>query len=125
MGEKMKFDTSKEYKTRSGKKAKVYVLDAGGPSPMHGAILMPGNGWEMCVWDPKGKRLGHNQMHPYDILGEWDAKPGRKIAFINALGLVGLFDENQVPDDVVETGTRAHWMDEPVSDHMDRLGGEQ
>lgn len=102
------------YKTRSGKKAKVYTDSGGGAFPVHGAILQPGNGWEVMCWTAMGWRVAHGQPHTDDLVGVWDAKPARRTAWVSATGVVGLFEENQVPSDVIINGSRAHWLDEPV-----------
>lgn len=109
----MNFDISKTYKTRGGKKVKLYLSEAGGAFPVHGAIFRPGNGWDVCCWALTGWRVSPGQAHPDDILGEWTENPGRMLAWVSANGVLGLFEDGQTPDDVKNTGKRIPWLDEP------------
>jgi hypothetical protein len=49
-------DKNKEYKTRDGKKVRIYATDAGGLYPIHGAILSKEKDfWYKHSWDENGK----------------------------------------------------------------------
>lgn len=57
------------YRTRDGRKARIYALDGGGGYPVHGSILN-GNTWLQCSWDKSGK-LYFSSEEAGDIIGKW------------------------------------------------------
>lgn len=107
------FDTDTTYKTRSGRQARFYALQPLSQAPMHGAILNPGKGWEMCCWDKEGYRISPAAPHPDDLLGVWTEGKKKMLAWVNTNGILGLFEEGQAPQDVTVSGQRVPWLDEP------------
>lgn len=49
----MSIDIDKNYCTRTGKKCRIYCIDAGRKFYVHGAILIDGS-WQFCQWDGNG-----------------------------------------------------------------------
>lgn len=48
------FEAGKEYKTRDGRRARVYAVDGEEPYPIHGAYQYSGNGWQCRAWTREG-----------------------------------------------------------------------
>ncbi len=51
----MKIEAGKFYRTRAGRKARIYAIDCGVDWPIHGAVQHDGF-WKVCKWDNNGKR---------------------------------------------------------------------
>jgi len=68
----MKFEeywkNGKYYKNGRGEKVRIYALDGGGVTPIHGANLSPHNGWEYDYFHSNGK----HRYTDYNIVGEWE-----------------------------------------------------
>lgn len=70
----MKIEAGKFYKTRDGRKARVYAVACGGEYPIHGAMEYPDSGWWAFTWDV----FGHNssgEQSPNDLFSEWVDEP--------------------------------------------------
>ena len=50
-------DINKQYKTRDGREVKVYAVDGGGSEPVHGAIKVGINRWDIFKWHADGSYL--------------------------------------------------------------------
>lgn len=68
----MKIEAGKFYTTRAGRKARIYVTDAGGTYPVHGAILLEDSTWYVECWTERGEVLVG--PHDADIVYEWRAQ---------------------------------------------------
>lgn len=69
----MKIEVGKFYKTRDGRKVRIYAMDAGGNYPVHGAILDSDGTWFMENWYGEGLFLkSHEEECHNDIVSEWD-----------------------------------------------------
>ena len=49
----MTISMDKQYRTRDGREVRIYVVDGGGPFPVHGAIYF-NNWWSPCNWTTEG-----------------------------------------------------------------------
>ena len=66
-------DISKKYKTRAGEDVRIYAVDGGGGSPIHGAVYT-NDAWRIMLWDADGLRLG-NMLPDLDLI---EVKPRHK-----------------------------------------------
>jgi len=66
----MKIEFGKFYKTRNGRKVRIYTLNGRGFYSIHGAVLSDDWGWMINKWSPEGLYLtiGDNDL---DIVAEW------------------------------------------------------
>lgn len=48
------FEPGKEYKTRDGRKVRIYAVDGGGEYPIHG-VYFNGNKWQLTSWTRDGR----------------------------------------------------------------------
>lgn len=105
----MKIEVGKFYKTRDGRKARIYTLDAGGTRPIQGAVNDDGI-WRMEAWYTSGKYIFDGAALT-DIVSEWTEPKPRMLAYLtNTGGVVFLAEsEAQIPRNL----TRAPWLDEP------------
>jgi hypothetical protein len=74
----IRFEPGKYYKTRDGRKARIYITDAGGTYPVHGAVWNT-NIWILHTWQTDG--IFNNQMilkSSLDLIAEWE-EPTPKI----------------------------------------------
>jgi hypothetical protein len=55
----------KKYRTREGDEVRIYALDGGGTSPVHGAYKDP-MGWVSCSWMQEGFKA--ILEGPYDLI---------------------------------------------------------
>jgi hypothetical protein len=62
----MIWEVGKEYRTRDGRRARIYATDAGDVFPIHGAVESEG-GWGLRAWGADGK-MGIMLDHPDDII---------------------------------------------------------
>lgn len=67
------FTPGKFYKTRDGRKARIYATDGLDDWPIHGGIFYSG-GWMHGVWRGDGTYLTSGS-HPYDLIAEWKDAP--------------------------------------------------
>lgn len=71
----MKIEAGKFYRTRDGRKARVYAVDGWGDHSIHGAYLFQGR-WVNCVWQECGLHgMKEGNGDPYDLIAEWVDKP--------------------------------------------------
>jgi len=70
----MKIEVGKFYKTRDGRKARIYAVDGGSDTPVHGAILGPGRGWNTYVWNNSGINY-YSRPDDCELISEWTDKP--------------------------------------------------
>lgn len=73
----MKIEAGKFYRTRDGRKARVYAVDGGGEFPIHGAVLWPDDKtkWDWCQWKEAGDANLYGCTKPYDLISEWVDRP--------------------------------------------------
>ena len=64
----MNIEAGKFYKTRDGRKARIYAVDGSGSDNIHGAILIK-DGWDCEVWDKDGAWV--DIRSPNDLVSEW------------------------------------------------------
>ena len=107
----MKIEAGKFYKTRDGRKARIYCLD-GGSLPIHGGVLYE-NGFCPCQWLEDGRFDTYESRA--DLVSEWTEPKPRMLAWMCTTSPNGaycyFFPEDQTPKG---TGwTRAPWLDEP------------
>lgn len=60
------WEPGKEYRTRDGKRARVYATDGGAKWSIHGAILADGE-WRSKVWDESGHYHPGGHADPSDL----------------------------------------------------------
>jgi hypothetical protein len=62
----MTIDMSKKYRTRDGRKVRIYAVDAGGDYPVHGSVLRAGSDgdWFPERWDESGYFITPRTDHP-------------------------------------------------------------
>lgn len=71
----MKIEPGKFYKTRDGRKVRIYATDGCDDWPIHGATLI-NCGWQLCRWDSQGRAKVHTLLSiTADIIGEWRDTP--------------------------------------------------
>lgn len=70
----MKIEVGKFYKTRNGRKARIYAVDGTDEYPIHGAILDRTDGWCIYVWRNDGGNLPSQPYHS-DLISEWTDRP--------------------------------------------------
>jgi hypothetical protein len=125
----MKFEPGKYYKTRDGRKARIYITDAGGTYSIHGAVWTT-DIWVQHTWQADG---GFNYEKPggssLDLVAEWEEPKPREIVYewvfsINGdWVLSGVLTTNPLAAVARKTG-RAFYADDgsPVpQDVLDRL----
>lgn len=69
----MKIEQGKFYRTRGGRKARVYATDGAGKNCMHGA-LQSNKGWYSSSWQQDGRNNPLFESE-YDLIEEWVDKP--------------------------------------------------
>lgn len=67
METKLKIEVGKFYRTKSGKKARIYSTDGNDSDLIHGAYLGK-KGWTACVWANNGKAVVDDNN---SIISEW------------------------------------------------------
>lgn len=67
-------ELSKKYRTRNGREARLYVVDAGGDSPIHGAIKELGI-WHVAAWGSDGRSLPAPYSYSHSISDLIEMKP--------------------------------------------------
>jgi hypothetical protein len=61
-----KIELGKQYRTRDGREARVYAVDARGWFPVHAAYCVPGDiGWSVGEWRENGK---HRECADLDLI---------------------------------------------------------
>lgn len=63
----------KFYRTRDGRKARIYATDGSGNYPVHGALLCP-DGWMEETWQLDGRNYGGEEKSR-DLISEWIERP--------------------------------------------------
>ncbi len=66
----MNIEPGKFYRTRDGRKVRIYATDGQLDEPIHGACFAHG-GWSAYVWCPNGQAFEDELEHPADIIAEW------------------------------------------------------
>lgn len=66
----MKIEPGKFYKTRSGRKARIYAVDGDSVRPIHGAIIANGD-WILAGWGMDGNFYDSSNESEYDLISEW------------------------------------------------------
>jgi len=87
-------DLSKEYRTRSGCRARLYEKYGSGKYPIHGAVYEDGE-WIIMTWMLSGKYMREDADGRYDLI---EVKPRIKRTFW----------VNVYPEGVVEHETKEH-----------------
>jgi hypothetical protein len=77
----MNWKPGKEYKTRDGRKARIYAVDCGGEYPIHGAIEYE-NRWSAEGWAANGKVYSDDSN-----LDEIDLMPPLEECWVNIFEL--------------------------------------
>jgi len=69
----MKVEAGKLYRTRSGRKVRIYCVDGGGSFPVHGAILTPQDIWSTMNWTSLGEVFGGGKNESgAALVSEWE-----------------------------------------------------
>lgn len=76
----MKFEVGKFYKTRDGRKVKIYDTNGHPQFPIHGATFTD-NSWMSSCWRESGMYTYHGRS-PDDIVSEW-VEEEEKTVWIN------------------------------------------
>lgn len=70
----MTIEPNKHYRTRDGRRARVYATDGGGYYTIHGAIYMNGV-WNPNAWNEIGGFVNGRNPQPADLIAEWIDAP--------------------------------------------------
>lgn len=73
----MKFEPGKYYKTRDGRKVRIYTTDAGGRHPIHGSVWN-GDRWVQLSWATSGTYIRSGECG-WDLISEWQEPKPREI----------------------------------------------
>jgi len=66
----MKIEVGKLYRTRNGRKVRIYATNVEGELPIHGAFYYPEDSlWEVNAWREYG--IDGDYESDFDIIGEW------------------------------------------------------
>ncbi len=79
----MKLEAGKFYRTRDGRKARIYAVDGAGQYPAHGAILCD-SVWFMSIWTAYGSSdfRGNGTVGDVcDLVSEWTEPKPRLLAY--------------------------------------------
>jgi len=68
----MKIEVGKYYRTRDGRKARIYAVDGREGSNIHGAVLNE-IGWETSTWAITGQWVSGKTSR--DLISEWTDRP--------------------------------------------------
>ena len=105
----LKIEPGKFYKTRDGRKVRIYTVDGALNEPIHGAILY-GHGWQSNSWARSDGRwslcLGTGRT---DIVAEWEEPKPRRKAYVDKHGGVWLSHRDMDK----KFYSRCEWLDEP------------
>lgn len=66
----LKIEAGKYYRTRNGRKARIYATDGAGAYLIHGAICLGNEAWGIDSWTSNGHRM-EKEESPSDIISEW------------------------------------------------------
>lgn len=98
----MKIEPGKFYKTRDGRKARVYAVEVEGTYPIHGAHLRDGV-WHADVWTKAGGINTYaNTPFNGDIVSEWRDAP--RVFWVNVylidgeIGYSSLYTSREAAD---------------------------
>ena len=64
-------DIAKKYQTRDGREVRIYAVDGGAASPVHGAIR-DGNAWVLCQWREDGENFSRTNADLVPVEGRGD-----------------------------------------------------
>lgn len=112
----MKIEVGKFYKTRDGRKVRIYAVDGADNGRIHGATLQK-DGWYTCEWYKYGRYFTVLGNRKEDIVSEWvepsPEKPKLKAWISTCLdGTGGYFIRFSDTAPGVNF-QRAVWLDEP------------
>lgn len=114
----MKIEVGKFYKTRGGKKARVYAVDGAPENPVHGSIFCRSQNdkdhWVTYTWAKQGRYI-NNRESIYDLVALWqEPKPKRLYAWFRPSKnqMVWTY-EGDTPLRLRGDAVRAPWLDQP------------
>lgn len=67
----MKIEIGKFYRTRDGRKARIYAVDAGEPYPVHGGYKITSGKWDNESWTILGNVNDQHVGRDLDLVSEW------------------------------------------------------
>jgi hypothetical protein len=71
---KLIIEAGKFYRTRDGRKARIYATDGQSPLSIHGAIALD-VGWNTFRWEKNGSYYEGSEESQNDLIAEWIDKP--------------------------------------------------
>lgn len=119
----MKIEAGKFYKTRNGRKARIYAVDGHGEYPFHGAYLRDSD-WVLHMWKAGGRNLDDHEESIYDLVSEWtEPKPKPKLLAwgedlnrgYSAMAVIYCLDDIDPNKLSLGNFCRLPWLDEPES----------
>lgn len=122
----MKIEAGKFYKTRDGKKARIYAVGESYFYSIHGAVLLE-KGWSIESWRSDGRsEISTEQRN--DLVSEWEEPRPRLKAWLLQCGGDGGSQADTERKGIYyiqfcvdrptkgEDWVRAEWLDEPSED---------
>ena len=112
----MKIEVGKFYKTRDGKKARIYATDGSGKHSIHGAVFFDNSWlshrWTSYTWTDEGI-YRNGDTDGLDLVSEWEEpKPKFKAWIHRTKGSICFHTYGECPD-FEFAWMRAPWLDEP------------
>lgn len=104
----MKIEVGKTYRTRDGRKVRIYAVDGDSGRPIHGATYSHGE-WYAACWTNDGRFYANECAE--DIIGEWTEPRPRLLAWKHRNGTLCLWQDGT--NVATNEWTRAPWLDEP------------
>jgi hypothetical protein len=74
IGGTMQIEVGKYYRTRDGRKARIYAVDGSGNAAIHGAVHHDGK-WSTACWLSDGYYYDAKVPQSLDLISEWIDKP--------------------------------------------------
>lgn len=72
----LEIESGKCYRTRIGQKVKVFATDLPGDYPVLGCVYICAESeCDPLLWTECGSSLLSGEIHPYDLVAEWEDKP--------------------------------------------------
>jgi len=110
----VKIEPGKFYKTRDGRKARIYAVGGLGSFPAHGAICYGTDMWEVATWHLNGcSHVLSSGTCEADIVAEWTAPAPRLIAWLGISTSSPYFTKSENEKPSAGEWRRAPWLDEP------------
>jgi hypothetical protein len=107
----MKIEVGKFYKTRDGRKARIYAVDGRDYTKIHGAVFEDG-GWASLTWFENGIFYIDGKEYVLDLVSEWEEPKPRMLAYFSRYsGEVFLFSSKPAASLGFEP---APWLDQPL-----------